>query len=103
MYKVGVIGDRDSIYGFAGIGLQVFPVDDEISAAKILRSIADDFAVIFITEKLAQELQTEIAKYNERTIPAIIPIPGITGNTGIGMRSVSKSVEQAVGSDILAD
>ena len=33
--------------------------------------------------------------------PAIILIPGVKGNTGEGLRGVHKSVEQAVGSDIL--
>lgn len=33
--------------------------------------------------------------------PAIILIPGVSGNTGKGIESVKKSVEQAVGSDIL--
>ena len=33
--------------------------------------------------------------------PAIIQIPGVKGNTGAGIISVRKSVEQAVGSDIL--
>ena len=26
MYRAAVIGDRDSIYGFAALGLEVFPV-----------------------------------------------------------------------------
>lgn len=103
MYKIGVIGDRDSIYGFSSVGLSVFPVDDPAEGTKILKRIADDYAVIFITEKLAGEIDSEIQKYRGRTVPAIIPIPGITGNTGIGMKNVSRSVEQAVGSDILAD
>ena len=34
-------------------------------------------------------------------IPAIIQIPGISGNTGAGIENVKKSVETAVGSDIL--
>ena len=34
-------------------------------------------------------------------LPAIIPIPGVTGNTGMGIKMVKKSVEQAVGSDII--
>ena len=27
MYKIGVLGDRDSIYGFGALGLDVFPVE----------------------------------------------------------------------------
>lgn len=103
MYKIGVMGDRDSIYGFRSVGLSVFPADDGATGTKILKSIADDYAVIFITEKLAAQMESEILKYRDRTVPAIIPIPGVTGNTGIGMKNVSLSVEQAVGSDILAD
>ena len=34
-------------------------------------------------------------------MPSIILIPGISGNTGKGVEGVKKSVEQAVGSDIL--
>ncbi len=103
MYKIGVMGDRDSIYGFASVGVNVYPTDNAAEGIKILRAAAEDHAVIFITEKLASEMETEIFRYRERTFPAIIPIPGVTGNTGVGMKNVSRSVEQAVGSDILPD
>ena len=103
MYKIGVMGDKDSIYGFSSVGLSVFPVEDAAQGVKLLKQIAEEYAVIFITEKLASEMDAELRKYRERTVPAIIPIPGVTGNTGIGLKNVSRSVEQAVGSDILAD
>ena len=28
MYKIAVLGDRDSIYGFGALGLEVFPVEE---------------------------------------------------------------------------
>ena len=28
MYKIAVLGDRDSVYGFGAVGLEVFPIDD---------------------------------------------------------------------------
>ena len=57
--------------------------------------------MIYITEALAAELSEEIEKCRGRRFPAVIPIPGISGNTGAGMLAVKKSVEQAVGSDII--
>ena len=42
-----------------------------------------------------------IDKYKESMTPAIIQIPGVKGNTGDGIKAVRRSVEQAVGSDIL--
>ena len=102
MYKVGVMGDRDSIYGFAVLGLDTYPVVDPTEAATTLRHLAEsDYAVIYITEALAAEIETDIDRYRSSQLPAIIPIPGVMGNTGMGIKNVKKSVEQAVGSDII--
>ena len=102
MYKMAVMGDRDSIYGFAAVGLETHPVENQAEAAKTLRDLAQGgYAVIYITENYASLLQREIAHFSEGALPAIIPLPGVSGNTGIGIARVKKSVEQAVGSDII--
>lgn len=102
MYKIAAMGDRDSIYGFASLGLSIFPEDDPNNAMRTLRKLSDNgYAVIFITEKLASQIPQEIDRYKDLPIPAVIPIPGVNGNTGIGMKSVSSFVERAVGSDIV--
>lgn len=38
--------------------------------------------MIYITEALASELSEEIDKYREQYLPAVIQIPGVSGNTG---------------------
>ena len=102
MYKIAVIGDYDSIYGFAALGLDTFPVTTHEEAGERLHVLAaKGYGIIYITEALAGELKHEIARYQGQLLPAIIQIPGISGNTGDGVRGVKKSVEQAVGSDIL--
>ncbi len=102
MYKIAVLGDRDSIYGFASVGLEVHPVRDLTEAAGELKRLAEaDYAVIYVTEATFEGLSAEIERYESRQLPAIIPIPGVSGNTGIGMNRVKETVEQAVGSDII--
>lgn len=102
MYRIAVMGDTDSIYGFAALGLDTYPVTDPVAASKKLRELAEgDSAVIYITEALADKLTAEIDHYREMMLPAIILIPGVSGNTGKGIQAVKKSVEQAVGSDII--
>lgn len=105
MYKIAVVGDNDSIYGFASLGLTVFPVEDDMSteeASRILHTIVEgEYGIIYITENLAKRLERDIAKYDNQLMPAIILIPGVKGNTGDGVKRVRKTVEQAVGSDIL--
>ena len=102
MHKIGVIGDYDSIFGFAALGLDTFPVSgSEEAKQKLSQLTAGVYAVVYITESLAAVLEHEIEKYHEAMLPAIILIPGISGNTGAGTKKVKKSVEKAVGSDIL--
>ena len=103
MYKIAVLGDHDSIYGFSSVGLDIYATDRiQDEPTRVLRRLAENnYAVIYITESLASTLQAEIDRYKESLIPAIIMIPGLSGNTGAGVAMVKKSVERAVGSDIL--
>ncbi len=102
MYKVGIIGDKDSVLGFLAIGFDVYPAGDNDEAAVLVeRLAADDYAVIYVTEQIAAGIGPTILQYREKRFPAIIPIPGVQGNLGIGMGGVKKCVEKAVGADIL--
>lgn len=102
MYKIGVIGDRESVLGFKAVGLDVFPCMDKDEAKRTLNRIAkEDYAIIYITERLCKDMVEEIEKYKDMRIPAIIPIPGMDGSYGIGLSNLKKSVERAVGADIL--
>lgn len=102
MYKIGVIGDRESILGFKAVGLTVFPCDNRDEAANALTEAdQNDYAIIYVTEQLYKDLTLEISQYADSRLPAIIPVPSKDGSLGIGMESVRKSVERAVGADIL--
>ena len=101
MYKIAVMGDYDSIYGFAALGLDTFPVTPAEAGERLHQLVADGYGIIYITEALAADLKQETARYEGQILPAIIEIPGVSGNTGSGVRGVKKSVEQAVGCDIL--
>lgn len=96
------MGDYDSIYGFSALGLDIFPLSDAVAAAHELRRLANgEYAIIYITESLAEKISDEIEKFREHVSPAIILIPGVLGNTGAGIQGVKDAVEQAIGSDIV--
>ncbi len=102
MYKMAVLGDRESVMGFRALGFETFPIEDLTEAKRTLRRLAQgEYGVIYITEQLAQHLGEEIAEYKDNPTPAIILIPGKEGSLGIGMRGVHDTVERAVGADIL--
>lgn len=103
MYKIGIIGDRDSVLGFMALGLAVFEAENAEKAGELLHRLCKDpeFAIIFLTEKYAAELEEETSKYKDRPLPAIITVPGKEGSSGYGMASIKTAVEKAVGADIL--
>ena len=68
MYRIGIIGDRESVLGFKAVGLEVFTCDQADEARKILRKIAkEDFAIIYVTEVLAEQISEEIDKYKDES------------------------------------
>ena len=101
-FKIGVIGDKDSILGFKTLGVATFPVVDAQAALSVLMQVVkEDYAVLFITEELAQHLEDSIAELNKRFVPVVVPIPNNKGTLGIGMSKIKESVEKAIGADIL--
>lgn len=101
LYKIGVVGDKDSVLGFKALGLDVVPVESVDDARTSIHKMARaDYAVIYLTEQLAEELEPELARYKDSLTPAIILIPGKEGTLGIGMARVTENVIRAVGADI---
>ena len=102
MYKIGVIGDKDSILAFKAIGIDTFTAIDGKDASKLVDKLGkEDYGVIFITESLAKLAHETIDKYRENMTPAIILIPSNKGSLGIGLADINRSVEKAVGANIL--
>lgn len=103
MYKIGMIGDRASVSGFMALGFAVHEASNAPDAAALLHKLVktDEYAVIFITEDLAMQIEEDMAKYKDRPLPAIVSVPGQSGSTGYGMANIKDAVERAVGADIL--
>ena len=61
MYKIAVIGDRDSVYGFSALGLETCFVNSaEEAREQLYRLENENCAIIYITEQLAEELSEEL-------------------------------------------
>lgn len=103
MYKIAIIGDRDSVLGFMALGFATFEAQSAEEAGKLLHKVARDesYAVIFIVENYAEQLVEEMTKYKDMPLPAVVSIPGRAGSNGFGMNSIRSAVERAVGADII--
>lgn len=104
MYSIAVLGDRESVLGFKALGIEVFFAENAAEGHAQLAELTNgNYAVIYITETLAAELSSEIGRYKDDIIPAVILIPGKAGSLGIGMNALRSSVERAVGMDIFSN
>lgn len=101
MYKIGVIGDKDSVLGFKALGLDVFPATAAEAGPLLHRLAGEEYAILYITEQVAQKIKIDIDAYKDSMMPAVILIPSKEGSLGIGMANVRSCVERAVGADIL--
>ena len=104
MFKIGVMGGRETVMGFKALGLDTYPVDNLEEARSVFREITreeEQYAIIYVEENLAQGLQHEIDKFKDLPTTAIILIPGRDGSMGLGLSALQAAVERAVGTNIL--
>ena len=99
--KMAIVGDGDSITVFKAAGLDTFAAENEAKARSVLRRIAKDYAVIFITEELARPLADFLKRFDEEPYPAVLSIPSKDGSTGYGTELLRSAMERALGVDIL--
>lgn len=104
MYKIAAVGDRESVLTYKAFGITTVPAENAAQATNALHRLAadGDYAIILLTEQLAEQIPEVLERYAEHTTPAIIMIPGSKGSLHIGLDTISTAVERAVGADIFA-
>ena len=102
-YRVAVIGDLDSIVAYRGLGITVAAVETGSDPVPQLQDLIDsgEYAVIYLTETVAERAEAVLDRYRDSFLPALIPIPAATGTTGYGWTNIEAAVRKAVGFDIL--
>lgn len=103
MYKIGAVGEKDEVYAFLALGIDILAVEGPKEAMKAVDSMArEGYGLIFVTETLAKDIEETIERYKNKLLPAIILIPGKDGSFGIALNKIKENVEKAVGIDILS-
>lgn len=114
-HKIAIIGNKETILGFKALGIETFGATNRDEAVKTLFELKNKetttqnpgekeatYAIIFVTEDLAQEItKEEYQKLSKHALPAIIPVPSSKGSSGYGLKRIGKIIEMAIGSDII--
>lgn len=99
--KTAIVGNGDSIMVFKAAGVATFPAENEKKARDILRKVAKEYQIIFLTEDLARPLKDFLKRFDEEAYPVVVSIPSGTGSDGYGMEILKSAMERALGVDIL--
>lgn len=99
--KMAIVGDGDSILVFKAAGVAAFPAENEKRARDVLRAIARDYEIIFLTEELARPLSEFLKRFDEEPYPVVLSIPSGKGSTGYGKEILKSAMERALGVDFL--
>ncbi|MDD4990092.1 MAG: V-type ATP synthase subunit F [Candidatus Pacebacteria bacterium] len=97
--RIGILGDNKSVLAFGALGVESFGVSskDEITGA-IEDIKTKEFAILLITEDIAQNYEKEIQPFFQAALPACLVIPGVKTQTGKAKEGLGKILERALGS-----
>ena len=102
MYKIALIGNRDTIIGFKLLGVSLFPLTEMEEAVELLtKLVKEEYAVIFVTEDIAGQILKKIEILQKTSFACITIIPCKSEKKYLGLKILRKNIEKAIGTDIL--
>ena len=104
MSKAAFVGEEKLAYLFRSFDFEVFSVKDSEEAFKIIQKIYREKTadVIITTEDFASDELGEFIRGKVDVMPVIFVLPTPSRNEGLGIEWIRKSVEKAVGINILS-
>ena len=103
MYKIKIIAPKYLIDPLAILGIETYPANSEAEARTALETAAGkkEPALIFISERLAVDLQPEIEKLNQKPDINLVLIPDNRGSTGLATSQIHSLVRNSIGAEVI--
>ncbi len=91
MYKIALMGNRETIIGFKLLGISIFPVKKKEESVEILNKLVrEEYAVIFVTEEIGGQIIEEIETLQKTSFTSITIIPSKSGKEIFGIKDIKK-------------
>jgi V/A-type H+-transporting ATPase subunit F len=103
MHKIKMIAPKYLIQPLALLGIELFPAESEAEARAALESACakNEPALIFITERLAVDLQDEIGRLNRKPELNLVLIPDNRGSIGLAAEQIHNLVRNSIGAEVI--
>jgi len=100
---MAALGSYDLVIPFQAIGMETVVIDPENKSSVpgiVTKFAAGNYAILFVEESLYSDFKEDLDAVNESEALSVIPIPNQAGSLGVGVASIRRSAERAVGMDI---
>lgn len=101
--KMAIIGDGDSVLVFSAVGIDPYPVADEMEVPSLIKKLAKTYKIIFITDDVAKNNDEVISHYKNSVYPIILPIPSKSGSNGYGEDILNKAITKTLGVNLFLE
>lgn len=103
--RIAVLGDPATVLGFRGLGLESIAVESVEELQQTLKQLvaSEEYGILYLTNALAEQVEPLLKEWQQKALPAIIPIPMGPPAAAIGQLALKEAVRKAVGFDILAN
>lgn len=103
MYRVKFIAPKYLIAPLAILGIDTYPADSEAEARTALEKVTEkkEPALIFLSERLAVDLQPDIEKINQKPDINVVLIPDNRGSTGLAASQIHRLVRNSIGAEVI--
>lgn len=98
--KLAILGEGENVLAFKAGGVDAYYCGEREKAKELLRKLAKEYTVIFVTEKLAAAIDDLLKKFDKQVYPVILPVPDGSG-VDYAEAKLRERMEKALGVDIL--
>lgn len=101
-YRIGVIGERESVLPFQMMGWEVsFCEDARTARGALAKMVTENCGVIYLTTSLAADMMEIVEHYNGLMTPIITLIPSHKEKSLLAEKRLTDTVVKAIGKNIL--
>lgn len=101
--KVAIIGNENIVLPLKSIGVEIINIKNKEEGQNFFRRLSNEnneYGIIFVTSDWHEILETEITKFKNKPLPAIISLPSPTEKQGQTLKNLEKLIERAIGSKL---
>jgi vacuolar-type H+-ATPase subunit F/Vma7 len=105
--KVAIIGNENIVLPLKSIGMEIINIHNKEEGEEFFQKVRnpesdkDTYGIIFVTSDWYKKLESEIVKFKNRPLPAIISLPSPTEKEGATLSNLEKLIERAIGSKLI--